>query len=88
MKTTAAILLFSLNNSASPQDEQIGEVCIANISPRERKKRMRFAIRQLVTTLFVLGALVVLDVDPLWRLLLFFMFSAATTSYVQALDKT
>ena len=88
MTTTDAILFFSLNNSAAPQDEQIGEVCIANISPKERKKRVRFAVRQLATTLFVLGVLVVLDVDPLWRLLLFFMFSAATTSYIQALDKT
>ena len=88
MTTTDTILFFSLNNSNASQDEQIGEVCIANISPKERKKRVRFAAQQLVVTLFVLGALVILDVDPLWRLLLFFMFSAATTSYIQARDKT
>ena len=88
MTNTDTILFFSLNNSTDPQDEQIGEVCIANISPKERKKRVRFAIRQLVTTLFVLVVLVVLGVNPLWRLLLFFMFSAATTSYIQSLDKT
>ena len=88
MTTTDAILFFSSNKSASPQDEQIGEVCIANISPKERKKRAQFAIQQLAVALFVLGTLVVLDVDPRWRLLLFFMFSAATTSYIQALDKT
>ena len=88
MTTTDSVLFFSLNNSASPQDEQVGEVCIANISPKERKKRARFAVQQLVVTLLVLGALVVLGVDPRWRLLLFFMFSAATTSYIQALDKT
>lgn len=88
MTTTAAILRFDLNNSASPQDEQIGEVCIANISPMERKKRARFAVQQLAVTLFILGVLVILDIDPRWRLLLFFMFSAATTSYIQALDKT
>jgi len=85
MSATQA-LFFS--DSVDPQEEQIGEVCIANISPQERKKRARFAIRQLVITLLVLGVLVVLDVDPHWRLLLFFMFSAATTSYIQALDKT
>ena len=88
MTNTDAVLFFGLNKSTSPQDEQMGEVCIANISPKERKKRMRFAVQQLVVTLFVLGALVILDVNPLWRLLLFFMFSAATTSYIQALDKT
>lgn len=88
MITKDTILFFSSNNSTSQPDEQIGEVCIANISPKERKKRVRFAVRKFVITLFVLGALVVLDVDPRWRLLLFFMFSAAATSYFQALDKT
>lgn len=88
---------MTINNSVffagfglpSQQDsEERGEVCIANISPKERKKRARFAIRQLLIALFVLGALIVLGVNPLWRLLLFFMFSSATTSYIQALDKT
>jgi len=85
MSATQA-LFFS--GSVDPQEDQVGDVCIANISPQERKKRARFAVRQLVITLFVLGVLVALNVDPRWRLLLFFMFSAATTSYIQALDKT
>ena len=78
----------SNHNSFSGQDEEVGEVCIPNISLKERRKRVRFAVRQLVTTFVVLGVLVWLDVSPLWRLPLFFMFSAVTTSYVQALDKT
>ena len=69
-------------------DEEQGEVCIPNISPKERKKRVRFAIQYFVFTLIVLGALLAFDLNPLWRLLLFFMFSAASTSYIQALDKT
>ena len=85
------VMFFADKNNpptfSQPEDE-IGEVCIANISPRERKKRARFALRQLIVTLCVLGALVILEVNPSWRLLLFFMFSAATTSYIQALDKT
>jgi hypothetical protein len=75
-------------NSSSQDDEEHGEVCIPNISPQERKKRVQFAIQYFIFTLFVLGVLVALDVNPLWRLPLFFMFSAATTSYIQALDKT
>ena len=74
--------------SHSHDEGEIGEVCIANISPRERKKRARFAVQQLIFTLGMLAVLIILDVNPLWRLLLFFMFSAATTSYIQALDKT
>lgn len=80
--------LFSFSNSPDDQDQHIGEVCIANISPKERQKRKQFAILQLIVTVLVLGVLVWLEVDPRWRLLLFFMFSAATTSYIQALDKT
>jgi hypothetical protein len=86
--TTLSAYFASSSNFSGPQNEEIGEVCIPNISPQERKKRVRFAVRQLVTTLVVLGVLVWLDVNPLWRLFLFFMFNAATTSYIQALDKT
>ena len=75
-------------NPPSNEDHGIGEVCIPNISPKERKKRVQFAIRYFLFTLVVLGMLIAFDVSPLWRLPLFFMFSAATTSYIQALDKT
>jgi hypothetical protein len=85
---TLSAYFSSNSNFSGPQNEEIGEVCIPNISPKERKRRVRFAVRQLVTTLVVLGVLVWLEVNPLWRLFLFFMFSAATTSYIQALDKT
>ena len=75
-------------NPSSHEDKEIGEVCIPNISPKERKKRAQFAIRYFLFTLAVLGVLIAFDVNPFWRLPLFFMFSAATTSYIQALDKT
>ena len=75
-------------NPPSQEDQGIGEVCIPNISPIERKKRVQFAIRYFLFTLLVLIGLLAFDVNPLWRLPLFFMFSAATTSYIQALDKT
>ena len=70
-----------------PQDEN-NEVCIPNISPKERQLRKRFGIVMFVFTLITLAVLLALRVDPVWRLLLFFLFSAATTSYIQALDKT
>lgn len=75
------------NFSANPE-EAVGDVCIPNISPSERQKRKRFAAQYFAFTLVVLVALVLLDANPLWRLPLFFFFSAATTSYFQALDKT
>lgn len=68
--------------------EEAREVCIPNISPSERGKRARFAVLQFTITVILLGLLVLVHANPLWRLLLFFMFAAATTSYMQALDKT
>jgi hypothetical protein len=84
------VAAFSSNksNGRAEQDQESGEVCIANISPFERRKRLLFAIRQFIVTLAVLGVLIVLGLHPLWRLSLFFLFSAATTSYFQVLDKT
>lgn len=75
-------------NPSSDEEQGISDVCIPNISPQERKKRVQFAIRYFLFTLLVLIGLLAFDVNPLWRLPLFFMFSAATTSYIQALDKT
>lgn len=76
------------NNISTSPDEAVGEDCIPNISPKERKKRVRFAVGQFAVTLVVLVGFIIFNINPLWRLLLFFMFSATTTSYIQALDKT
>jgi hypothetical protein len=72
----------------SKEDEGKNEVCIANISPKERKKRLDFAIRYFIFTIVILGVLLFLNVNPLWRLPLFFLFSASTSSYFQWRDKT
>ena len=82
------LMFFSRYNAASEPNGEAGEVCIANISPREQQKRLIFAIRQLVITLVFLGVLIALDLNPLWRLPLFFLFSASTVSYFQVRDKT
>ena len=77
----------SFNNS-SPTDEEGGEVCISNISPLERQKRLRFGVSQFIVTLVVLGLLITFDADRLWRLPLLVMFWAAAVGYFQARDKT
>ena len=88
MTTCLVYLASQESKSSGPQQHEIGEVCIANISPKEQRKRLMFAIRQLVVTLVVLGVLISLELDPLWRLPLFFMFSASTVSYFQVREKT
>ena len=72
----------------SPAKKEAGEACIANISPLERQKRLRFGIWQLIFTLVILGVLILLHVNPLWRLPLLFMFWASAIGYFQARDKT
>jgi hypothetical protein len=73
---------------ANSQTEESGAVCIANISPYERRKRVRFAALQFTVTLVILGVLIALEINPLWRLPLFFLFSASMVSFFQSRDKT
>ena len=83
-------VLFAEQNirSSSQGQKETEEVCIANISPLERQKRLRFGIRQFFLTLVILAVLIVLHLNPLWRLPLLFMFWAAAVGYFQARDKT
>jgi hypothetical protein len=76
---------LKLNRSSTEKDRQ---VCIANISPLERQKRLRFGVGQFIFSLLILGVLLLLHLNPLWRLPLLFMFWAAAVGYFQAYDKT
>jgi hypothetical protein len=75
-------------NSSSQQNKDREEVCIANISPLERQKRLRFGITQFAITLVILGVMLAFGVDRLWRLPLLFLFWASAVGYFQARDKT
>ena len=72
----------------NPEGNDSGNACIANISPRERKKRMRFGIQQIVFGIIILATLLLLGADKVWRLPLFIIFAAGASSIFQALDKT
>jgi hypothetical protein len=75
-------------NPSSQQNEDGEEVCVPNISPLERQKRLRFGITQFILSLVVLSALIAFGADRLWRLPLLFMFWASAVGYFQAHDKT
>ena len=68
--------------------EDNGEVCIANISPAERRRRLNFGLVMFAISLIVLAVLVVSGADRLWRLPLAFLFMAAASGYFQWQDKT
>jgi hypothetical protein len=83
-----SVYLSGFNANPSSQVEETEEVCVANISPIERQKRLRFGITQFVITLAVLGLMLAFGVDRLWRLPLLFLFWASAVGYFQARDKT
>ena len=78
----------SMKVKLNSRESRIGELCIANISPRERQIRSRFGIIQLAIGLVILAVLILSEVNPLWRLPLLFVFGAAASGYFQAKDKT
>jgi hypothetical protein len=75
-------------SSSSQQEEDAPEVCIANISPLERQKRLRFGITQFAISLIVLSLLIIFGADHLWRLPVLLLFWSSAIGYFQARDKT
>lgn len=80
----------SENPALSPKrnEEGIGEDCIANISPRERRKRLIGGVVQFVLTVGILAALIATGADRLWRLPLLLLFWGAASGFFQWRDKT
>ncbi len=72
----------------NPEGNDAGNACIANISPRERKKRQRFGTMQIIFGVIVLAVLLLTGAEKSWRLATFFLFAAGASSIFQALDKT
>lgn len=63
-------------------------VCIANIGPRERRRRMRFGVLLLVVGAGLAALLVGIDAHRFWRLALFLPFWAGAVGVLQAREKT
>jgi hypothetical protein len=88
MLENSLVYLIRFNTNSSSQDDGVEEACVANISPLERQKRLRFGITQFIISLVILGALIAFGADRLWRLPLLFLFWASAVGYFQARDKT
>jgi hypothetical protein len=65
-----------------------GEVCIANISPSERRKRLAFGAIQLAIGLGLLAVLLYIGAARWWRLGLLVVFWSAAVGFFQWRDKT
>ena len=69
-------------------EQDNGDACIANISPRERLKRLIGGVIPFVIALVILTWQISTDVDRLWRLPLFILFVSAASGFFQWRDKT
>jgi hypothetical protein len=67
---------------------QEGQVCVANINVAGRRRRLIFGIVQFTITLVVLGGMLFIGLDRLWRVPLLFFFWAAAIGFFEATDKT
>ena len=65
-----------------------GEICIPNISTRERRKRLAGGAITFILALAVLAILTTTGVSQWWRLALFPLFAGAATGFFQWRDKT
>jgi len=70
------------------QTSVTGEVCIANISTAERRKRLNFGIISFAVGLVLLAILMATGANRWFRLPLLLVFWAAATGYFQWHDKT
>jgi hypothetical protein len=68
--------------------DALAAVCIPNISPRERRKRLIAGAIQLAVALVILAVLVLTGVDRWWRLALLPVFWGAGSGYFQWRDRT
>jgi hypothetical protein len=86
----------SIRGSESSQDTghtptggpETSEVCIPNISPRERRKRLAGGVIMFVISLAILAVLMATGVDRWWRLALLPLFWGAAVGFFQWRDKT
>ncbi len=65
-----------------------GKVCIANISLKERRKRLTGGVISLVISVAVLAVLMAFGASRWWRLALLPLFASATVGFYQWRDKT
>jgi hypothetical protein len=85
------VLTQNLNSAGLTPDQNEddrGEVCIANISPRERLKRLIGGVIPFALALGILTWQISTNADRLWRFPLFILFVAAASGFFQWRDKT
>ncbi len=69
-------------------ETDVGAICIPNIGPQERRKRMAFGLVALVVGIIIGLLLLASGAGQGWRLVLFLPFWSAGVGIFQAREKT
>ena len=77
-----------MTDNLQPGESAIGEVCIPNISTRERRKRLTGGAIMLLITLALLAILMAIGASRWWRLALFPLFAGSASGFFQWRGKT
>ena len=73
---------------AAPAGGSSADVCVPNIGPEERRRRLIGGAVALGVGVGLAGLMVVADVDRWWRVALLLPFWSASLGYFQAAEKT
>ncbi len=63
-------------------------VCVENIGPAQRRKRVRFGVVMLAVSAAIAAALLLSGANRWWRLGLFFPLATSAIGFFQAYEKT
>lgn len=69
-------------------ESRSGEICIPNISLKERNKRLASGVISFLAGLVAFAVMTIFDLSPWWRVALFPIFVAAAAGFFQYRDKT
>ena len=78
---------FQTVNRPSPEGDN-ETVCLQNIGPGERRKRLRFGAVALTVGVLAAAGLILLQAHPGWRVALFLPFTSSAIGFLQAREKT
>jgi hypothetical protein len=76
------------DKSGNHPDDTADTVCIANIGPKERRKRLRFGVITLAVSAVIAAVLIVSGLPAFLRLPLFLPLAAGASGFFQWREKT
>ena len=92
VRLSRSLLFMSTLGSGAEQtpgdDSRPNELCVPNISPAERRKRLLAGAVQFAVSLVILGWMLAPGVDRMWRIAMLLPWWGAAAGFFQWRDKT